>query len=239
MSAVPILYEDEHILAVNKPAGLVVHSDGRTEELTLVDWFLGNYPESKGVGEPIETTDGKVIDRSGIVHRLDRDTSGVMLLAKTKEGHAHLKAQFQNRETKKIYLAVVYGSLKQSEGVIDRPIGRNKNDFRKWTAERGARGEMREAKTEYTVLERFEHKGEQYSLVEVRPLTGRTHQIRVHMKAIGYPLVCDALYASKRPPALGFERTALHAKLLVFRNLKGEEVTVEAPIPHDFEHCCQ
>src|SRR6185369_6890689 len=177
---IPILYEDKDILAVNKPAGLVVHPDGKSKGPFLTDWVLEKYPKTKGVGEPIETKDYGVIERPGIVHRLDRDTSGVILIAKTKRGHEVLKEQFQNRTIIKKYLTFVYGEVKEQFGIINRPIGRSPSDFRKWSATRGARGELREAETWYTLI--FYRSG--YSFLEVEPKTGRTHQIRVHFKAI-------------------------------------------------------
>lgn len=224
-----VLYEDENIVAVNKPSGLVVHSDGKTKEKTLVDWVLEKYPETENVGEPIETKDG-IIKRPGIVHRLDRETSGVMLIAKNTEAFLNLKEQFQNHQISKKYEAFVYGSMKNNEGVIDRPIGRSKSDFRKWSAQRGARGEMREAITEYKVLKR----SDDYTLIEAFPKTGRTHQIRVHLKAINYPIVGDALYAPKKENTLGFDRVALHSKEIKFKDLAGNNHTVEAPYPEDF-----
>src|SRR4051812_44282800 len=120
-----ILYEDADIVAVNKPAGLVVHSDGKTVEPTLADWVLEKFPQTVEVGEPIITTDGRTISRPGIVHRLDRETSGVMLVAKTHKGFECLKKQFQSHEIKKEYHAFVYGEMKSRGGTIDRPIGRS------------------------------------------------------------------------------------------------------------------
>ena len=243
---IPILYEDKNIVAINKPAGLVVHSDGRTKEATLVDWILEKYPDIKEVGEPLRlrpefVKDGeeeKVVYRPGIVHRLDRDTSGTLVIAKTQEAFNHLKSQFQERETKKIYNAFVYGEIKDEDGVIDRPIARSRKDFRLWSAQRGARGEAREAITAFTVLYRTDvgNINAGFSYIEVRPKTGRTHQIRVHMKAINHPLVCDNLYAPRQKPALGFKRLALHARSLEFTNLAGKVITVEAPFPEDFIH---
>jgi 23S rRNA pseudouridine1911/1915/1917 synthase len=230
MQNIEILYEDKDIVAVNKPAGLVVHSDGKTQEETLTDWVLKKYPDSADVGEPGRTSDGKTIDRPGIVHRLDRETSGVMLVAKTKAGFDCLKKQFQEHEVKKEYHAFVYGKIKDDKGVIDRPIGRSKKDFRMWSAQRGARGEMREAVTEYEVKE----KAKDYSFVHVFPKTGRTHQIRVHFKAINYPLVCDSLYASGRANSLSFTRLALHSYRVTFTRTNGEIETVTAPHPDDF-----
>jgi 23S rRNA pseudouridine1911/1915/1917 synthase len=223
-----ILYEDDDILAINKPAGLVVHPDGRTEEPSVSEWFVSKYPKAKDVGEPLGE-----IERPGIVHRIDRETSGVLLLAKTKEGHACLKEQFQNRKVEKIYHAFVYGNVKDDRGTINLPIARSASNFKKWSAERGARGEKREAITFFQVLKRYTSQG--VTLVEVKPKTGRTHQIRVHLKAIHHPVVCDKLYASKQECLLGFSRLALHAKEIKFENLKGEEVRLEAPYPEDFQ----
>ncbi len=226
-----VLYEDNEVIAVNKPAGLVVHSDGKTKEKTLVDWLMQFYPEVKDVGEPGKTSTGEMVPRPGIVHRLDRETSGVMLVAKTEESFQSLKKQFQNHQIKKVYKAFVVGEVKNDEGVVNRPISRSGKDFRMWTAQRGGRGEEREAVTEYKVLNRRDG----YSLVEVRPKTGRTHQIRVHFKAINYPLVADILYGKGRENSLGFERLALHSKEVTFSSLNGELRTVSAPYPEDFE----
>lgn len=225
-----ILFEDDNILAVNKPAGLVVHSDGRTKERTLVDWLMEKYPNMKEVGEPVSLSSGELIYRPGIVHRLDRDTSGVLLVAKNNTSFHHLKQQFQERDMEKVYHALVYGPLHKDEDVIDRPIGRSNKDFRLWSAQRGARGELREAITAYKVL----IKSPDTALVEVRPKTGRTHQIRVHFKAINSPVVCDPLYAPKRECVLGLTRTGLHAKSITFATMEGDMKTVEAPYPEDF-----
>lgn len=229
---IDILYEDEDILAINKPAGLVVHPDGRTKEYGVSHWMMENYPESKDVGESIQLKDGEVIERPGIVHRIDRETSGVLLLAKTKKGFETLKAQFQNREIHKTYVTFVYGNIKDDHGVINLPIGRSAGDFRKWSASRGARGEMREATTYFKVLKRT---GE-VTLVEAKPKTGRTHQIRVHFTALQRPIVGDKLYAGTKPLLLGFGRTALHAREIEFKDIKGEIHTVTAPYPEDFLH---
>jgi 23S rRNA pseudouridine1911/1915/1917 synthase len=229
-----ILYEDQDILVINKPAGLVVHPDGRTKEPSVSEWFAEKYPDAKEVGESIEKTSGETIERSGVVHRIDRDTSGILLLAKTKEGHAHLKAQFQNREVEKTYHLFVYGNMKEDRGSINLPIGRSSGDFRKWSAQRGVRGEVREAVTYFEVLKRSEDKT--WTFLEAKPKTGRTHQIRVHLLAIHHPVVADHLYAASKLPILGFTRLALHARKIGFRNLAGEKIEVTAPYPADFEH---
>ena len=227
---IQILYEDEDIVAVDKPAGLVVHSDGRTKEPTLSDWVLEHYPDTRDVGEPIELSGGGEIMKYGIVHRLDRETSGVILVAKNQDAFLFLKRQFQDRKIKKVYRAIVYGNFKESRGTVDKPIGKSKKDFRVW-AVAGTRGTLRDAVTEYKVL----CGAKDFSYVEVYPKTGRTHQIRVHMKAIQRPVVCDRLYAPKNDCALGMERVALHALSIGFFLRGGVEIKVVAPLPEDFK----
>lgn len=233
-----IIHEDEMLLVLNKPAGLVVHSDGRTQEQTLVDWLLDVYPSIRGVGESWETPQGDVIERPGIVHRLDRDTSGVMVVAKTQGAYEHLKAQFQERQVQKEYHALVLGAFKpeKEEGTIDKPIGKSPSDFRKWSAQPGARGTLREAVTEYEVLSQVGVGNDGYAYVAARPQTGRTHQIRVHFKAIHHPILGDTLYGSKKTPNIGTKipRTMLHAHKLAFTHTGGEQVSYTADIPEDF-----
>lgn len=238
---IPILYEDSHVLVINKPAGLVVHADGKTDEPTLVDWLMEKYPDMRDVGEPIETINQKTkeavtIFRPGIVHRIDRETSGCLVIAKDQDTYLFLKQQFQEREIDKTYKAIVWDHIKRDDGIIDAPIGRSKSDFRQWSAQRGARGEMREATTEYKVIDRFEKDGNKFTLIDVHPKTGRTHQIRVHFKYLNHPILCDSLYAPKRPCALGFSRLALHAASIAFHLADGREIKAEAPLPEDFVH---
>lgn len=237
-----IIYEDENVLVLNKPSGLVVHDDGKEredKEETLCDWVMKEFPEIENVGEPMDIK-GEIIKRPGIVHRLDKETSGVIILAKNQDSFNFLKNQFQERLAKKVYCAVVWGNIKNDSGVVDAPIGRNGKDFRQWSATRGARGLLREAVTEYKVISRFEEDGEKFVFLEVRPKTGRTHQIRVHMKYLNNPIVGDKLYAENRPYVLGFERVALHARSLTIeipeKSLSaGAEVkTFDAPYPEDF-----
>lgn len=227
-----ILYEDEDIVAINKPSGLLVHGDGVSDEQTVADWVVKKFPGIEGVGEPMDVGEEDFIDRPGIVHRLDKDTSGVMLIAKTDEGFNTLKSQFQNREIKKIYHAFVHGVPKHVRGLIDKPIGRSQNNIRQWSAEGTARGIKREATTRYVVKE----SSQGVSFVQVMPETGRTHQIRVHFKAIRHPLVSDSVYAPTLPQKLGFTRTALHARSIEFTNCEGKIVRIEAPYPVDFEN---
>jgi 23S rRNA pseudouridine1911/1915/1917 synthase len=238
---IPIILQNKDFVIINKPAGLVVHADGRTKEYSVADWVLENFPEVKDVGEPITLASGEVIMRPGIVHRIDRDTSGILVIAKNQKAFMHLKELFQNREVHKTYHAFVYGTVKKDEDVIDRPIGRSKKDFRLWSAQRFAKGELREAVTEFKVMSRSSESshnfkpGQEVTLVEAYPKTGRTHQIRVHFKAINHPVVCDKLYAPKRDSLLGFKRLALHAKKIEFSDMKGKLVQAEAEYPEDFE----
>jgi len=249
---IKILYEDSNILAIDKPSGISVHPDGRSKEKTITDWVLKNYPKMKNVGEPMGD-----IPRPGVVHRLDKDTSGVLLLAKNQKAHEFLKNQFQERTIKKTYVAIVSGWFKDDHGVINKPIGRSPSDFRRWLCGRGARGTLREAITEYKVLKRFEaktsqnfsfsslprvrvgsHKDknlEKFSLLEIKPKTGRTHQIRVHMKFLNHPVVCDSLYNPTGPCPKEISRMALHAKSIELKNLKGETIKIESPIPLQFK----
>ncbi len=226
----PILYEDNDVVFINKPSGILVHADGKSNDPTIVDWVLQHYPESASVGEPQLLSNGMSVERPGIVHRLDADTSGVLVIAKNEDAFVHLKALFQERQVQKTYRAFVYGVVKKEYDVINRPIGKSRTDPRLWSAQRGARGAMRDAITEYKVLAR----GDAHSYIELHPKTGRTHQIRVHLKAINHPVVCDGLYAPKQHPALGFSRLALHACKLALMLPSGERVVVEAPLPHDF-----
>ncbi|MFA5998312.1 MAG: RluA family pseudouridine synthase [Candidatus Paceibacterota bacterium] len=209
----PILYEDADIVAVAKPAGLITHSDGRTQEATAEDWFKGKY---------------NVAD-AGYVHRLDRDTSGVLIFAKNATAYEFLRKAFHDREVKKTYLAFVYGVPKEKKGVIDFDIGRSRSDFRLRSAQPKAKGRLRES------LTRFEVIGEVpgYALLSVSPETGRTHQIRVHLKAIHHPIVCDPLYAPNHKPALGINRLGLHAATLDIPLPAGGRATITAPVPSD------
>jgi len=251
-----ILYEDEQYIVFNKPAGLVVHADGRSKESTLADWLLKNRPDMSKVGEPLVIGEGtekeQTILRPGIVHRLDKETSGAIVVAKTSAAFKDLKEKFQNREVGKKYHVFVYGNLSDEDGTINRPIGRSKSDFRKWSAQRGARGEMRDAITNYRVLTHGEIGGVKFDLVEAQPKTGRTHQIRVHFKAIHHPVVADSLYAPNQTaipavpaegetglgPNLGFKRLALHAHEISFipksRAKNPKRIVVQAPYPEDF-----
>ena len=228
-----ILYEDENILAVNKPSGLITHSDGKTKVKTLSEWLVKKFPEVRTVGELLTMSDGEETDRAGIVHRLDKETSGVILLAKTQQGFECLKEQFKKHTIKKTYHSFVVGTPKNSRGIINNPIGKSISDFRARSASRGARGSTVEAETHYTVKESHKIDQENYSFVQAMPKTGRTHQIRAHMKVIGHPIVGDRIYG-KMDNFLGFDRTALHSFSIEFKNCDDEAVVIQAPYPEDF-----
>lgn len=209
-----IIFEDENILVVDKPSGLSVHSEGADATGTLVAWFLRHCPSARGVGEPRVGGDGVQLERSGVVHRLDRDTSGVMILAKNQAAFDHLKRQFKERLVKKEYRAIVYGQMKERWGTIDRRIGRSAQDWKLRSAERGARGQLREAVTDWECLKSGMYEGEPFSVLKLNPRTGRMHQLRVHLKSISRPIVGDPLYATgqtDRSNNLGLKRLALHA----------------------------
>lgn len=210
-----ILYEDADIVAVNKPAGLITHTDGRTKEESAEDWFKEKYSEIK-------------LERP-YVHRLDRDTSGVLIFAKNEIAYDFLRKAFTNREVKKTYLAFVYGVPKEKKGTIDFDIGRSRKDFRLRSAQPKAKGKLREAITRYEVI----GENKNCSLLKVSPETGRTHQIRVHLKAINHPIIGDKLYAPNRHSELDITRLGLHACEVDLPMLSGSRVLITAPIPND------
>lgn len=227
---IEILFENDEVCVINKPSGMSVHKDGRREEETVADWFVSHYPAAQGVGEPLMLTDGTTIERHGIVHRLDKETSGVMILAKTQDAFEKMKIQFQARSVSKIYRLFVEGEIKENTGTINKPIGRSRGNFRLRSSEFGAKPPLRDALTDFSVVVR----GGGYSYVEATPKTGRMHQLRVHFKARGNPIVCDRLYMPRRECALGFSRLALHAHSLSLLLPSGENMTFTAPLPEDF-----
>jgi len=231
-----IIFENNDVLVLDKPAGLVVHGDGRTQEPSLCNWILENYPELENVGEEFKTLDGKTFPRPGIVHRLDRDTSGLIIIAKTPDAFTYLKNEFKEHRIKKEYVALVYGHITGESGVIDTPIGKSKSDFRQREAGPNSGGTQREAKTVWEVKERLVDKADhKYTLILVRPETGRTHQIRAHMKSIGHAVTCDSLYAHGRLCLAGLSRHALHASKLELNLPSGERKSFESAMPEDFK----
>ncbi len=211
-----IIYEDDDVLVVDKPAGMTVHPAPGHPGHTLANAVLARFPE---LGDEDNTL------RPGIVHRLDKDTSGIILVAKNRVAQANLAGQFKSRSVKKNYLVLVKGKLTPETGTIEADIGRDpRNRQRMAVVSRG-----REARTEYRVIK---HIGK-YSLLEIKPETGRTHQIRVHLAAIGYPVVGDTTYGVKNPK---LSRQFLHASKLGFHlPSSGKYVEFEAPLPQDLD----
>lgn len=237
MTDINVLFENDDLLVVNKPAGLMTHEDGFSDASTVVDWLLARVPEAKGVGEEGFGTKGDTLERSGVVHRLDTDTSGVLVLAKTQDAFTHLKRQFHDRLVRKEYRAFVYGNMKEKWGTVDRPIGRSASDFRRRSAQRGAKGTLREATTDWECLKNGIYEDEKFAELALIPKTGRTHQIRVHLKAVDHPIVCDSLYAgSKREQSNNLRLTslALHAYRLDVELPDGTKQRFEAPLPQAF-----
>jgi 23S rRNA pseudouridine1911/1915/1917 synthase len=212
---VPVLYEDADLLVVNKPAGMVVHPAAGHSSGTLVNALLHHVDDLSGIGGQL---------RPGIVHRLDKGTSGVMVVAKHDVAHEALARQFADREVEKEYVALVWGVV-QAGRRIDLPIGRDPNDRQKMSAR------SRRARSAVTRITRAQHlRG--VTLCHVAIATGRTHQIRVHLASRGHPLVADAVYGGK--PALGMTRQALHATRLAFVHpVSGRAMVFEAPAPAD------
>jgi Pseudouridylate synthases, 23S RNA-specific len=220
----------------------MVHEDGHHAGQTVVDWFLTRVPEARGVGEVGYAPNGTPLERSGVVHRLDRDTSGVLVLAKTDEAYAHLKEQFQSRQAHKEYRALVYGRLNDRWGTINRPIGRSAKDSRRRSAERGAKGILREAVTDFERIGMGEYEDEPFSYVKLIPKTGRTHQLRVHLRSIDRPIVGDTLYAAHKIDCsnnLGLSRLALHAHILELTLPAGERQRFIAPVPPELEQAAE
>ena len=229
MEAPRIIHEDADLIVVDKPSGMSVHADGKHDYPTLVAWLLERYPDLAGVGEEQKLSTGEIIDRPGIVHRLDRETSGVLVVARTQKAFEFLKEQFGEREARKVYRAFVHGVITDERGIIDKPIGSSRGGAAPRSV-KNTNGELRNALTAYRVVER----GEGVTYVEVFPKTGRTHQIRVHFSSIQHPIVADRLYGNRRPHILGFKRLALHAYTLTLIHPGGGEVTYTAPLPADF-----
>lgn len=233
MKTFPIIYEDTHTLVIDKPSGVMVHPDDRQDEETIADWMAATYPMD-GIGDK---------GREGIVHRLDRNTTGVLILAKDNIAFTTFKKQFKDHTTRKVYRAIVEGVIRNDTGMISLPIARAKSDFRKRTVvdlfSGDARGEEREAITRYKVLSRSKTPdGKQYTYVECYPLTGRTHQIRAHFRGIRHPIIGDDLYGSKDGRNAA-PRSMLHAYSLTIK-IPGEtegyvEKTFVSEIPEDMQ----
>ena len=231
-----IIFESETVVVINKPAGISVHGVGKENDApTVADWFAKKYPKSKHVGEPAVLSNGITVERPGIVHRLDRDTSGCLILAKTQESYTHLKRQFKKHAIQKEYHAFVYGMFKEERGIITTPIGRSKSSIQKRATGNAVRGETREAQTVYKVIKTGTAEDTSFSLVAFFPKTGRTHQIRVHALSRQHAIVADSLYAPRQKKILGFGRQALHAYRIGFHDMTAGDKMIIASYPPDFE----
>lgn len=252
---ISIIYEDNDLLVLNKPAGLITHPKNiNDKQESVTSWLTEKYPEIKSVGEPFVAS-GKEVPRVGVVHRLDKDTSGLLLVAKNSETFFYLKKLFQERKIKKYYLALVHGKPKKPRDVISFPLGRI---GLKWTTRmksngpdaksiedprfgnRASRGpnrdnkliDKKEAETKYKTVKNFQD----FSLLEVAPRTGRTHQIRVHLNSIGHPVAGDLVYGFKKSsPPLGLNRLFLHAYKLEFDAPDSKHLILEADLPEDLQ----
>lgn len=226
MTQLEPLYEDSNLLVINKPSRIVVFPEGQTKQNTLIDTLLVKYLELKNVGEP---------PRYGIIHRLDKDTSGILLVAKTNEALIFFQKQFKNRTVEKRYIALVVGSIKDNEGTIETLIGRSPNDKRKQKAyllnDSLSEGK-KEAITKYKVQERFKD----YTLLEVKIETGRRHQIRCHLAYIHHPVAGDKMYGFKDSPVpKGLNRQFLHSAYLKIKLPDGQIKEFKSNLPEDLE----
>ena len=221
---IDIIYEDDDIIVVNKPKGLVVHPANGNPDGTLVNAIMAICKESlSGIGGEL---------RPGIVHRLDKDTSGLLIVAKNDKAHINMSEKIKNREVKKTYIALVRGSMPEDSATINMPIGRSTKDRKKMAVTKTGK----EAITHFKVLNRYTTNKGTYTLLEIKIDTGRTHQIRVHMAEIGYPVIGDEVYSNGKNE-FGIHGQCLHAKRLEFKHpITGKEMILEAPLPEYFEN---
>lgn len=219
-----IIYEDEDILVVNKQKGLVVHPANGNPDGTLVNAVMAHCKDSlSGIGGEL---------RPGIVHRLDKDTSGLLIIAKNDKAHIQMSNQIKNREVKKTYITLVRGTIAENEATINMPIGRSTKDRKKMAVTKSGK----EAVTHFKVLNRYTTDKGSYTLLEIKIDTGRTHQIRVHMAEIGHPVIGDVVYSNGKNE-FGVEGQCLHAKRLEFTHpITGKEMKLEAPLPEYFKN---
>lgn len=218
-----IVYEDNDILVVNKQKGLVVHPANGNQDGTLVNAIMAHCKDSlSGIGGEL---------RPGIVHRLDKDTSGLLIIAKNDKAHIQVSQQIKDREVKKTYIALVRGTIVEDEATINMPIGRSTKDRKKMAVTKNGK----EAVTHFKVLNRYTTNNGSYTLLEIKIDTGRTHQIRVHMAEIGHPVIGDGVYSNGKNE-FGVEGQCLHARRLEFVHpITGKEMKLEAPLPEYFQ----
>src|SRR3989338_10125585 len=239
MKKVELIYEDDDLIVVSKPAGMPVHEAKHSDDHTLCDWLLEKFPEIKDVGDlpAAAFREGGSVHglpyRPGIVQRLDKQTSGVMVIARNQESFLRLKEIFKSRQIKKTYTALVCGKVKEKAGVIDKKLGRIIANPTKIGIEKtGSRLKTpKEAITEYKIIKEFKDT----TLLEVRPKTGRMHQIRVHLASIGHPIAGDTVYGGGRATLPGLGRQFLHAFSLAFSFPPGRRWHFEAALPDDLD----
>ena len=221
---IDIVYEDEDIIVVNKPKGLVVHPANGNPDGTLVNAIMAICKESlSGIGGEL---------RPGIVHRLDKDTSGLLIVAKNDKAHINMSEMIKNREVKKTYIALVRGNIPEDSATINMPIGRSTKDRKKMAVKKDGK----EAITHFKVIGRYTTNKGSYTLLEIKIDTGRTHQIRVHLAEIGYPVIGDEVYSNGKNE-FGVHGQCLHAKKLEFKHpITGKDMILEAPLPEYFEN---
>lgn len=228
-----IIHDEKDFAVIDKPAGLVVYPGTKHEEKTLVNGLLARWPEIKNVGDP--PVGGL---RPGIVHRLDKDTSGLMIIAKNNDAFQYFKNLFKEKKVGKTYIALIYGKMEERGGVIDFPIRRSRTNPVKQVAVKGGKSdsEAREAVTNFKVLKYFTDKsGNQYTLVEAKPKTGRMHQIRAHLAAMGHSIIGDDIYKlSGETPPENVKRHLLHAASLRFTSISGKPLEFSSEPPDDF-----
>lgn len=229
MSDPHIIFESPDYLVLDKPSGLLVHAAEHHEgEATLVDWLKTHYPDTANVGEDPA--------RPGIIHRLDMDVSGALVVARTQKMYEHLKTQFKKHEVEKMYLALVHGVPGKPDGTISFPLGRSRRNAGRMASQPTASARTRDAVTHYAVREQFTH----LTLLEITIETGRTNQIRAHLLAFGLPIVGDKVYASKTvKQKVKFDRPFLHSWKLGFKDLAGARQTFEVPLPPELKKLLQ
>ena len=232
MSPLPqIVYEDSNIIVINKPDGLITHQKNITDtQPSVVDWVIKNYPDLKNIGEPFIAS-GAEVPRAGIVHRLDKETSGLIVIAKSQTAFEYMKKQFQEHTIHKYYYALVFGRPKESSGIINAPLGRI--GMKRTTQITGKKMiDGKDSVTEYKTVKNYD----KFTLLDVSPKTGRTHQIRVHLKSIDCPIAGDTVYTPKgwQSPK-GLIRLFLHAHKLEFITPDGQSLTLEADLPESLQ----
>jgi 23S rRNA pseudouridine1911/1915/1917 synthase len=224
---IPVIFEDSDILVIDKPSGMVVHPFDFSTEETVLDFLQQHSPVMSSVENSITLQDGRAISLGGIVHKLDRDTSGILIAAKNKETFDSLRKQFTEQKISKTYVALVEGTIVEDTFTIDAPLGRSKKDYKQSTNPLHPRGELREAVTEVKVLKR----NDSTTLIELTPLTGRTHQLRAHTSSIGHPIVGDIAYGS----TIQSDRIMLHATSLTCM-IRAQDKTFTSLVPENFTH---